>query len=190
MKLYNFIVNVTSTESQRTVLRGVINTLESGKLEEIVERNQELEFFQALDRIFELEYGKVLLAVSTRHQLEEMVGRGLPYLADYREEVSSCTNGSGCEGIRKVVDTLGKIKLEVWLNSFLSESKDGLRELSLNPPHMLGAERTLLPSSFLPFCAYQSEVLGEVGTGLPVTPCTLATPTLLAGQICYSFNAL
>ena len=86
----------------------MINTLESGKLEGIVEGNQVLEFFQAMDRIFQLEYGKVLLAVSSRHQLEEMVERGLPYLADYTEVVRSCINGSGCEGVRKVVDTLGK----------------------------------------------------------------------------------
>ena len=76
------------------------------------------------------------------------------------------------------------------LNCLLTDAKDGLRELSLNPPHMLGIGGTLLPSSFLPFCAYQSQVLGEKGTGLPLTPCSLATPTLLAGQLCYSLNAL
>ena len=111
MKLYNFLVNVTTTESRRTVLRAVINTLESGKLEEIVERSQELEFFKVLDRIFELEYGKVLLAMSSSHQLEDMLERELPYMANYTEEVRSCLNTSSCDDVRKVVDSLGRVHL-------------------------------------------------------------------------------
>ena len=68
-------------------MRAVINTLESTTLEEIVERSQVLEFFQALDRIFQLEYGRVLLALSSSHQLEDMLERELPFLANYTEEL-------------------------------------------------------------------------------------------------------
>ena len=93
-------------------MRAVINTLESGKLEEIVDRAQVLGFFQAFDRVFKLEYGKVLLAVSSSHQLEEMLRRGLPYFANYTEEVRSCLDGSSCEGVRKLVETLGEALIE------------------------------------------------------------------------------
>ena len=111
MKLYNFLVNLTTTQSRRTVLRAVINTLESPKLEEIVERSQVLEFFQALDRIFQLEYGKVLLAMSSSLQLEDMLERELPFLANYTEEVRSCLNASSCDDVKREVDSLGKVML-------------------------------------------------------------------------------
>ena len=108
MKLFNFLVNLTSTESKRTILRAMINTLESNKLEEIVEGSQILGFFEAANKIFQLEYGKILLAISSSSQLEEMVDKGLPYLANYTEAARSCFNGSSCNGVRGVVDTLGK----------------------------------------------------------------------------------
>ena len=96
------------TEKKRTILRAVINTLESGELEGVVDRAHVLGFFQAVDRVFHLEYGKVLLAVSSRNQLEDMLERGLPYFANHMEEVRSCLGGSGCEGVGKVVESLGK----------------------------------------------------------------------------------
>ena len=94
-------------------MQTVINTLESGRLDEIVDRTMVLEFFQALNRVFQLEYGKVLLAISSRHELEEMMERGLPYWANFTEEVASCLNGTNCEGMRKLVETLGRVFIEI-----------------------------------------------------------------------------
>ena len=70
----------------------------------------------------------------------------------------------------------------------LLDTKEGLRELSLNPAHMTGIEGAPLPSSFLPFCAYQTLVLGEDRADLPLTPCSLATPAVLGGHLCYALN--
>ena len=70
----------------------------------------------------------------------------------------------------------------------LVDTKEGVRDLSSNPAHMTDSEGTILPSSFLPFCAYQTRVLGEDRADLPITPCSLAIPTILDGQLCFSLN--
>lgn len=62
--------------------------------------------------------------------------------------------------------------------------------MSIHPPHMADSTGKVLPSSFLPVCAYQSRVLGEDREGLSITPCSLATPTILDGQLCYSLNIM
>ena len=72
--------------------------------------------------------------------------------------------------------------------SGIPDSLEGLREVSIHPPHMMDSEGTLLPSSFLPFCVYQTMELGEERPNIPITACSQAVPTVLAGQLCYSLN--
>ena len=61
-------------------------------------------------------------------------------------------------------------------------------EVSVHPPNMMDNKGELLPSSFIPFCAYQSNVLGSLLPDLPFTSCSLAYHTVLDGQLCYYFN--
>ena len=63
--------------------------------------------------------------------------------------------------------------------------------MSSFPPHMVDARGRLLPSSFIPFCTYQTSVLGLTASDrsdLPFTACSMAQPTVLHGQLCYSIN--
>ena len=63
-----------------------------------------------------------------------------------------------------------------------------MREMSLHPPHMTDSKGNLLPGAFIPFCAYQTQVLGVLETDLPFISCSMARPTILDGQLCYSIN--
>ena len=60
--------------------------------------------------------------------------------------------------------------------------------MSLHPPNMTDSKGRLLPTSFIPFCAYQSNVLGLFSPNFPFTSCILTQNTVLDGQLCYSFN--
>ena len=60
--------------------------------------------------------------------------------------------------------------------------------MSLHPPNMTDSKGRLLPTSFIPFCAYQSNVLGLFSHNLPFKSCILTQTTVLDGQLCYSFN--
>ena len=70
-----------------------------------------------------------------------------------------------------------------------TDSEEGLREISLHPPHMTDSKGRLLPAALIPFCAYQTNVLGLLSPDLPFISCSLALPTVLDGQLCYSINA-
>ena len=85
-----------------------MNTIESGKLKGVATDDQVSEFYLSLDKIFNLQYGKVLLATATKEELQYMVARSWPQITTYRNQVDSCLNGSGCQGIRSLVNTLGK----------------------------------------------------------------------------------
>ena len=60
--------------------------------------------------------------------------------------------------------------------------------MSLHPPHMTDSKGNILPAGFIPFCAYQSNILGDLAPRLPFISCSQAQPTVIEGQLCYSIN--
>ena len=61
-----------------------------------------------------------------------------------------------------------------------------------HPPHLLDQKSTTSPSSFIPFCAFQSQLnISEPITFLPnsIFPvCNSFTPVALNGQLCYNIK--
>ena len=97
VKIYGFIVNLLSTESPRTIIQSVVNTIEHGKIEGIT-RDGLHEFYRSLDTIFQFQLGGILLAVSSRSQLQAMVDKDRPYFARYREQVDRCLSEIAVRG--------------------------------------------------------------------------------------------
>ena len=65
-----------------------------------------------------------------------------------------------------------------------------LEGMSLNPPHLIDSQGRLLPSSFIPLCAYQTSmsIPGQNNHNLDFTACSSFQPALYQGQLCYSLN--
>ena len=63
-----------------------------------------------------------------------------------------------------------------------------MREVSLNPPSMVDSVGRPLSASFIPFCAYQSNILGAFTPDLPFKSCSLSQPTVLDGQLCFTLD--
>ena len=63
-------------------------------------------------------------------------------------------------------------------------------ELSSHPVHLVTKEGKTLPSAFIPFCAYQTDLLmlGQNIKGLKFPVCNKFTPTVLDGQLCYTLD--
>ena len=61
-----------------------------------------------------------------------------------------------------------------------------------HPPHLLDQKNTASPSSFIPFCAFQSQLnISEPITFLPDSSfpvCNSFTPVALNGQLCYNIK--
>ena len=63
------------------------------------------------------------------------------------------------------------------------------RELALHPVHLTkDKEGHLPPSALVPFCSYQSNLLGQKILELNQTACDKFEPTILEGQLCYSLD--
>ena len=66
-----------------------------------------------------------------------------------------------------------------------------MAEFSSHPVHLVTKNsKTTLPSAFIPFCAYKTDLLllGEYIEGLEFPICNKFTPTVLDGQLCYTFD--
>jgi hypothetical protein len=105
--LYQFLHDLLSNESPRTIIQATVNTLQAGNITEIVNRNLTNKFYLALDKIFHFQVGKILLATSTHEELQSMVAEGWPFFAHYSQEVEKCLRNTSCRGGRDMVNTLG-----------------------------------------------------------------------------------
>ena len=107
--LYQFLHNLISTKSTRTIIQSTVNTLES---ENIVEETNKIfmrQFYVALDKIFNFQFGKILLATTPLSELNEMLEKELPYFSHYSQEIDQCLNDASCRGLQEVLITLGEI---------------------------------------------------------------------------------
>jgi hypothetical protein len=66
------------------------------------------QFYAALDNIFNLQFGKILLATASLSQLEDMMAKDLPYLTKYSNEIDQCIKNASCQKVVNLIQTLGK----------------------------------------------------------------------------------
>ena len=103
MDMEIFLDNLISYETPRNIIKAITNTIESGNIETIVNKNMVSQFYLVLKSMFHLEYEGILLAIPSAGHLD------LPYLLPYREEMDRCRNGTSCQKITQVIDTLGEV---------------------------------------------------------------------------------
>ena len=108
VKLFKFLDSLLSTESQRTILKAVVNTIESGNLEGVVNDNLILEFYKVLENKLDLQFGKILLATLSGEQLQDMMNKKSPFIAPFSKTLENFFNRSSCQEVRDIMNTLGR----------------------------------------------------------------------------------
>ena len=68
-------------------------------------------FYEALNEIMDLRFGKVLLALSSPTQLEVMLAQDLPYIKPYSLEIKQCLKQSNCEQMIELIETIGNTSM-------------------------------------------------------------------------------
>ena len=61
----------------------------------------------ALDKIMDLSFGKILLALSSPTQLEAMLAQEMPYIVPYSQVIKECLQESKCEKMAELIETTG-----------------------------------------------------------------------------------
>ena len=65
-------------------------------------------FYLALDKLLDLNVGKIVLAASSSSQLRAILDQDLPYLDPFVQETEACINGSDkCQSVVDLFKSLG-----------------------------------------------------------------------------------
>ena len=109
--LSQFLHSLLSSQSPRTIIQATVNTIESGDIREAGNREAMNKFYHLLDKIFKLQFGKILLATigvnRKRNFFERIFASDLPYFDRYKQEIDQCLEGVDCEQVEDLVKTLG-----------------------------------------------------------------------------------
>ena len=106
--LSQFLHSLLSTQSPRTIIRAIVNTIQSNDLKAFKNRMGMNQFYLALDKIFHFQFGKILQATASPSELQVMISNDRPYFSHYSQEIHQCLNNNSCQGIRNLTTTLGK----------------------------------------------------------------------------------
>ena len=109
IKLFSFLDNLFSTESTRTIIQTLVNTFRFGTITDKTSLTLTKDFYFSLASTLDLQYGNVLLATSTRSQLQEVLDNDWPFFTNNTRLVERCLKDSDCEGTQKFIHGLGNI---------------------------------------------------------------------------------
>ena len=119
-----------------------------------------------------LNLGKVVIAQTDRSTLRNT--STVPYLGPYQSIINNCVNE----------DKLG-------CKSHLEDVQDpAIEELSSHPVHLVNKQGELMPSAFIPYCGFLTDMaeLGKQRLNFSSPLCNAFTPVLLKGQLCYELD--
>ena len=106
-KIYNFVDEVLSTESTRTIIQTLDNHFRSENIPDPTTLNLVKDFYFVLASTLDLQYGNILLATSTKSQLQEVIDKDWPFFTNNTDLVKTCIRYSDCDSIQNILQKLG-----------------------------------------------------------------------------------
>ena len=107
-KLFTFIDQLLSDETSRTIVQTIVNLFQTGAITDKTSYTLAKQFYNVLASTLDLQFGKILLAASTKAQLHTMKRDNWPFFADYTDLVEKCLTESDCGGLMEIYQDLGK----------------------------------------------------------------------------------
>ena len=107
--LYQFHMELLTTKNVQTILQTTVNNMKSGKIKE--KSNIELvkTFFSELDNIVSTDLGKIVLALSSKMDIEKVFEDNMPYTKLYDEKsIQDCMKYNNCQLLSDVIQDLGE----------------------------------------------------------------------------------
>ena len=119
-KLYNFIDQLLSNETSRTIIQTIVNLFQSGAITDKTSLTLAKQFYNVLASTLDLQYGNILLATSKNAQLHAMKRDDWPFFAENTDLVEKCLAESECGSFREILKDLGKSCFSVSSSAFNS----------------------------------------------------------------------
>ena len=162
--LQEFFLNFSSP---RDLLQGALNMINLGQLTEPVSKDHLYQLSKEMQSILGLKLKEILRMMLSTDGISMMMENSHPFISHNLD--SSQTNTGNLEDAKRGALMAG---------------------LSSHPVHLKTKNGEILPSAFIPFCAYKTDLLllGEYIKDIKFPVCNKFTPTLLDGQLCYSLD--
>ena len=109
IQTYQFLHRLLLTQSPRTIIQATANTIQSEDINEDDIQKGLNKFYFALNRIFNFQFGKILLATASPPELQMMMAKDRPYISAYIEEIQQCLQKDSCQGVLDIINTLGQL---------------------------------------------------------------------------------
>ena len=107
--LSQFLHSLLTTQSPRTIIQATVNTIESDNIKDNTNRQLLNDYFQSLNRTFNFEYGKILMALSSPSELQAMMDKNSPYFTNFSKDIHLCLSGDSCHGLMDSIKSLGAL---------------------------------------------------------------------------------
>ena len=108
LKLLTFVKQMFNSHSPRVLIKTVVDTIQSGIIENREIKKNLNKLYLALEKEYDLLYGKVLIALLSKEELKEMLNKGWPFFVKYSQELDLCLNGTSCDSLNAIIATLGE----------------------------------------------------------------------------------
>ena len=109
LKLGQFFYNIVLDKNLRTIIKVAVNTIQLGKVKEVLNKNLLFEFYRHLEKSFNLELGRILLGVSSPAELQAMLMNKLPYITPFSNEIKRCFTETDCNDLKNLIKFKGKL---------------------------------------------------------------------------------
>ena len=107
--LHQFHVELLATKNVQTILQTTVNNMKSGKIKE--KSNVEIvkKFFSELDNIVSTDLGKIVLALSSKKDIEAVLEDNMPYTKMFEaNSIRDCMRYNSCQILSDVIQDLGE----------------------------------------------------------------------------------
>ena len=107
--LHQFHVELLATKNVQTILQTTVNNMKSGKIKE--KSNVEIvkKFFSELDKIVSTDLGKIVLALSSKKDIEQVLEDNMPYTKMFEDNsIRDCMRYNSCQILSDVIQDLGE----------------------------------------------------------------------------------
>ena len=102
LKLFQFVDHLLSHETSRTITQNIVNLFENSHIIKNPRRYMlTKKFYFRLATTLDLQYGKVLLASSTKAQLQAVIDNDWPFFTNMTDILKSCLYQSECADIQE-----------------------------------------------------------------------------------------
>ena len=107
IKLFNFANRMISNESSITVIQTYVNLFRSKVVKDKKSNSLLMEFYHVLAKTLDLQYGNILLAKSTKSQLQAVIDNDWPFFTNNTDLVKDCLSDSDCDGLQNIIQEQG-----------------------------------------------------------------------------------